>query len=49
MMNELREQAERFGTKVEVDFISRVEFSKEKVEHIRFTLKTEMKSSQRLS
>ena len=30
MMNELREQAERFGTKVEVDFISRVEFSKEK-------------------
>ena len=30
MMNELKEQAERFGTKVEVDFISRVEFSKEK-------------------
>ena len=30
MMNELREQAERFGTKVEFDFISRVEFSKEK-------------------
>ena len=30
MMNELKEQAERVGTKVEVDFISRVEFSKEK-------------------
>ena len=30
MMNELKEQAERFGTKVEVDFILRVEFSKEK-------------------
>ena len=29
MMNELKEQAERFGTKVEVDFISRAEFSKE--------------------
>lgn len=30
MMNELKEQAERFGTKVEFDFISRVEFSIEK-------------------
>ena len=30
MMNELKEQAERFGTKVEIDFISRVDFSKEK-------------------
>ena len=30
MMNELKEQAERFGTKVEVDFILRVEFSQEK-------------------
>ena len=30
MMNELKEQAERFGTKVEIDFISRVDFSKDK-------------------
>ena len=30
MMNELREQAERFGTKVIVDFISKVDFSKKK-------------------
>ena len=30
MMNELREQAERFGTKVEIDFISKVDFSKDK-------------------
>ena len=30
MMNELKEQAERFGTKVEIDFISKVDFSKEK-------------------
>ena len=29
-MNELKEQAERFGTKVEIDFISKVDFSKEK-------------------
>ena len=30
MMNELKEQAERFGTKVETDFISKVDFSKDK-------------------
>ena len=30
MMNEFKEQAERFGTKVEIDFISKVDFSKEK-------------------
>ena len=30
MMNELKEQAERFGTKVEIDFISKVNFSKDK-------------------
>ena len=30
MMNELKEQAERFGTKVEIDFISKVDFSKVK-------------------
>ena len=30
MMNELKAQAERFGTKVVLDFISKVEFSKEK-------------------
>ena len=30
MMNELKEQAERFGTKVEIDFISKVNFSKNK-------------------
>lgn len=30
MMNELKEQAERFGTKVKIDFISKVDFSKEK-------------------
>ena len=30
MMNELKEQAERFGTKVEIDFISKVDFSKDK-------------------
>ena len=30
MMDELKEQAERFGTKVEIDFISKVDFSKDK-------------------
>tara|TARA_X000000950_G_scaffold30594_1_gene33048 strand:+ start:78 stop:1001 length:924 start_codon:yes stop_codon:yes gene_type:complete len=30
MMNELKEQAERFGTKVEIDFISKVDFSNDK-------------------
>ncbi len=30
MMNELKEQAERFGTEVKIDFISKVEFSKNK-------------------
>ena len=30
MMNELKEQADRFGTKVEIDFISKVDFSKDK-------------------
>ena len=30
MMNELKEQAERFGTKVEIDFISKVDFSRDK-------------------
>ena len=30
MMNELKEQAERFGTEVKIDFISKVNFSKEK-------------------
>ena len=30
MMKELKEQAERFGTKVEIDFITKVDFSKEK-------------------
>ena len=30
MMNELKKQAERFGTKVEIDFISKVDFSKER-------------------
>ena len=30
MMSELKEQAERFGTKVEIDFITKVDFSKEK-------------------
>ncbi len=30
MMNELKEQAERFGTKVEIDYISKVDFSNEK-------------------
>ena len=30
MMNELKEQAERFGTQVKIDFISKVDFSKEK-------------------
>ena len=30
MMNELKEQAERFGTKVEIDFISKVDFSSER-------------------
>ena len=30
MMNELKEQAERFGTKVKIDFISKVDFSREK-------------------
>ena len=30
MMDELKEQAERFGTQVKVDFISKVEFSKNK-------------------
>ena len=30
MMNELKEQAEWFGTKVEIDFISKVDFSKDK-------------------
>ena len=30
MMNELKEQAERFGTKVEIDFISKVDFSNER-------------------
>ena len=30
MMKELKEQAERFGTKVEIDFISKVDFSKDK-------------------
>ena len=30
MMNELKEQAERFGTKVEIDFISKVDFPKDK-------------------
>ncbi len=30
MMNELKEQAERFGTKVKIDFISKVDFSKER-------------------
>ena len=30
MMNELKEQAERFGTKVKIDFISKVDFSKDK-------------------
>jgi thioredoxin reductase (NADPH) len=30
MMNELKEQAERFGTKVEIDFISKVDFSTDK-------------------
>ena len=30
MRNELKEQAERFGTKVEIDFISKVDFSKER-------------------
>jgi len=29
-MNELKEQAERFGTKVEIDFISKVDFSNDK-------------------
>tara|TARA_B100001057_G_scaffold291131_1_gene291165 strand:+ start:2546 stop:3469 length:924 start_codon:yes stop_codon:yes gene_type:complete len=29
MMNELKEQAERFGTKVKIDFISKVDFSKD--------------------
>ncbi len=30
MMNELKEQAERFGTEVRIDFISKVEFSSER-------------------
>ena len=30
MMNELKKQAERFGTKVEIDFIKKVDFSKDK-------------------
>jgi len=30
MMNELKEQAERFGTKVKIDFISKVDFSQDK-------------------
>ena len=30
MMNELKEQAERFGTEVKIDFISKVDFSREK-------------------
>ena len=30
MMSELKEQAERFGTKVKIDFISKVDFSKDK-------------------
>ena len=30
MMNELKAQAERFGTKVKIDFISKVDFSREK-------------------
>ena len=30
MMNELKEQAERFGTEVKIDFISKVDFSKER-------------------
>ena len=30
MMNELKKQAERFGTKVKIDFISKVDFSKER-------------------
>ena len=30
MMNELKEQAERFGTEVKIDFISKVYFSKDK-------------------
>ena len=30
MMNELKEQAERFGTEVKIDFISKVNFSKDK-------------------
>lgn len=30
MMNELKEQAERFGTKVKIDFISKVDFSRER-------------------
>ena len=30
MMNELKEQAERFGTKVKIDFISKVDFSSER-------------------
>ena len=30
MMDELKEQAERFGTEVKIDFISKVEFSKNK-------------------
>ena len=30
MMNELKEQAERFGTEVKIDFISKVDISKEK-------------------
>ena len=30
MMDELKEQAERFGTEVKIDFISKVEFSKKK-------------------
>ena len=30
MMNELKEKAERFGTEVKIDFISKVDFSKEK-------------------
>ena len=43
MMDELKEQAERFGTEVKIDFISKVEFSKNKGVFTKFSLKTEQK------
>ena len=47
MMNELKEQAERFGTEVRLDFISKVEFSKNKLMTVRPFSKSDFLSARR--